>query len=617
MVEATGAGSTYDVPYMYKKHFNPEQITELMNAFKNYDADKSGTIDGKEFKNALKAMGHDEVTDEQANEMLKKVDKNTDNVIDWYEFLDMMQLVKKSGTSFGELVAKKDGTTASVTKGASGGMSTYSSEEVSMIARAISNTCKEDELLKERMPIDPNGEEMFHAVSDGLVLLHLLKHIDEDSIDMRTVNKGSNLNVYKTRENIDMALKGCSTLIKMVSIDAQNFLDKDPQPILGVFWQIIRIITTRKIVLKDVPEIIRLAKDGEEMADLAKLPPEHILIRWLNFHLKNAGQEPNITNLGKDLKDSKALLYVMNQLDSNQCGLEAIDEADDLTRAQKMLDNSVKLGVPDVAGASDICKGNVKVNTIFVAELFNAKHGLEELTKEQYDAAALLDDDNSNDSKEERQFRMWINSLQIEDCFVVDLYDDVRDGLILLRVMDKIQPGSVNWKNIKLNCKNVFDRNFNCDEVEKVARDLGVKLVGVGAEDVREGNKMGVLAIVWQLMRLHYLKIIGSKTETDLINWVNSVTGKSVKNFKDPSFGDGNMLIDLTRDIEPRVVNPDLVTAGETEEDKILNAKYAISIARKLGAAVFLVYDDILGINPKMLLVFVATLYDLKHSVAQ
>ena len=66
MVEATGApaASAYDVPYMYRKHFNPEQITELMNAFKSYDADKSGTIDGKEFKSALKAMGHTEVSDE-------------------------------------------------------------------------------------------------------------------------------------------------------------------------------------------------------------------------------------------------------------------------------------------------------------------------------------------------------------------------------------------------------------------------------------------------------------------------------------------------------------------------------------------------------------------------
>ena len=35
---------------------------------------------------------------------------------------------------------------------------------------------------------------------------------------------------------------------------------------------------------------MRLAQDGEELADLVKLPPENILVRWINYHLKEAGQ---------------------------------------------------------------------------------------------------------------------------------------------------------------------------------------------------------------------------------------------------------------------------------------------------------------------------------------
>jgi plastin-1 len=34
---------------------------------------------------------------------------------------------------------------------------------------------------------------------------------------------------------------------------------------------------------------MRLAKDGEELNDLQKIPPEDILVRWINFHLKAAG----------------------------------------------------------------------------------------------------------------------------------------------------------------------------------------------------------------------------------------------------------------------------------------------------------------------------------------
>jgi hypothetical protein len=41
------------------------------------------------------------------------------------------------------------------------------------------------------------------------------------------------------------------------------------------------------------------------------------------------------------------------------------------------------------------------------------------------------------------------------------------------------------------------------------------------------------------------------------------------------------------------------------------NAKYAISIARKLGATIFLVWEDIRDVNQKMTLTFVAALYDV------
>ena len=73
-----------------------------------------------------------------------------------------------------------------------------------------------------------------------------------------------------------------------------------------------RNVLTKSIDLLHCPEIIRLALEGEELQDLQKLPPEHILIRWINFHLKEAGQERRVTNLGGDLKDSVALLYVLN-----------------------------------------------------------------------------------------------------------------------------------------------------------------------------------------------------------------------------------------------------------------------------------------------------------------
>jgi len=60
--------------------------------------------------------------------------------------------------------------------------------------------------------------------------------------------------------------------------------------------------------------------------------------------------------------------------------------------------------------------------------------------------------------------------------------------------------------------------------------------------------------------------------------------------------------------VEPRVVNWKLVTHGKTDEEKLLNARYAVSVARKLGATIFLLPEDIVEVKPKMMLTFIASI---------
>ena len=82
-----------------------------------------------------------------------------------------------------------------------------------------------------------------------------------------------------------------------------------------------------------------------------------------------------------------------------------------------------------------------------------------------------------------------------------------------------------------------------------------------------------------------------------------------IKNFKDQALSDGQFLIKLCAAVEPRAINWDIVMKGETDEEKANNAKYVISIARKLGAVVFSVWEDIVNVNYKMILVIVCSLF--------
>jgi hypothetical protein len=363
---------------------------------------------------------------------------------------------------------------------------------------------------------------------------------------------------------------------------------------------------------------MRLGFEGEELADLLKLNPEAILIRWINFHLKQQGVDRKVNNLGSDLKDSVALTYVLHALDKDKCSLAGLSEEDLVKRADILIRNSESIGVPSLVRPSDITSGNVKLLTVFVAEIFNTKHGLEELNQEEmeaYEKVGIIDDDVEG-SRDERAFRFWVNSLNIEDVYVNDLIDDFRTGVVPLKVMDKLKPGLINWKTVDKNPNNTFKKGINCGQVIEIAKKLGLKIPGIGGSDFVDGNKKSIIAVVWQLVRLHYLQIIGSMTEDDLLKWANNqVPDLKIKSFKDPALSSGQFLVKLCSAVEPRAINWDIVLPGETDEEKANNSKYVISIARKLGAVVFCVWEDIVNVNPKMILVLVSSLYAIQQEL--
>jgi len=220
------------------------------------------------------------------------------------------------------------------------------------------------------------------------------------------------------------------------------------------------------------------------------------------------------------------------------------------------------------------------------------------------------------ETREEKAFRNWMNSMGV-DPFVNHLYEDLRDGLILLQLFDKIQPGIVNWAQV--NSKkplNKFKQCENCNYAILLGKSLKFSLVGIAGSDIQAANKTLTLGLVWQMLRffiLNYLNNIskskGGKdlTENDIVAWCNQKVrscGKSTQmdSFKDKSLADSLFIVDLLYACQPESVNYSLITPGATDEERMLNAQYTISCARKMGCVVFLLWEDIVEVKPKMLL---------------
>lgn len=52
----------------------------------------------------------------------------------------------------------------------------------------------------------------------------------------------------------------------------------------------------------------------------------------------------------------------------------------------------------------------------------------------------LQEDDDPESSMDERVFKMWINSLNIEDGYINNLIEDMRDGINLNRLLERLKP---------------------------------------------------------------------------------------------------------------------------------------------------------------------------------
>lgn len=123
-----------------------------------------------------------------------------------------------------------------------------------------------------------------------------------------------------------------------------------------------------------MPELVLLLQEGESMASFKKLNPEVILMRWLNYHLKKAGSKRIAKNFTTDLADSEVYGIVLTRLNPSVCS--PIHEKDPIERAAHAISNAKLLGANIFIKPKDICDGNKKLNTTFVAQVFNTCHGL-------------------------------------------------------------------------------------------------------------------------------------------------------------------------------------------------------------------------------------------------
>ncbi|CAK7271408.1 fimbrin [Sporothrix epigloea] len=635
--------------------FQQNEIFELSNAFRNLDVDDKGYLDEATTIKATQASERQPY--DVVRQALKEVDLDSSRRVELEDYVGLIANLRggasepkriSSGASplpgptspKPGVVSQRTGGGGHASKGSISGKihvqgsnanttHTINEDERTEFTRHINAVLAGDPDIGSRLPFATDTFEMFDECRDGLVLAKLINDSVPDTIDERVLNvagrKTKTLNAFQMTENNNIVIEsskgiGCS----VVNIGSGDIIEVREHLILGLIWQIIRRGLLGKIDIKLHPELYRLLEDDETLEQFLRLPPEQILLRWFNYHLKAANWPRRVNNFSSDVKDAENYTVLLAQIGSEYgCTRAPLQTRDTLQRAEEVLQNADKLGCRKFLTPTSLVAGNPKLNLAFVANLFNTHPALDPITEEE---KAEVEDFDAEGEREARVFTLWLNSLDVQPA-VQSFFDDLRDGTVLLQAYDKVVAGSVNWRFVNkrpahggevMRFKAVENTNYAIE----LGKHLGFSLVGIQGADITDGQKTLTLGLVWQLMRRDITvtlsalaQRLGKKeiTDAEMVRWANEMSRKggrdsTIRSFKDGSIGSGVFLLDVLNGMKSSYVDYDLVTPGRTEEDAYLNAKLSISIARKLGATIWLVPEDICQVRARLVTTFIGSL---------
>lgn len=449
--------------------------------------------------------------------------------------------------------------------------------------------------------------------------------------------------------------------------------------------------------------------DVEQTSELNTLTPEQLLLRWINWSLLQqvASGAPlvNQAHYVAHLSDMDVTSYalLLSRVDAWRVehGITSEEgpfDVESASSASVLAYMQTPLQVPHFHTAASVATRHERLNQLLLALLFQACPMMEApAAKVTSPATAALTPGNvrrlsaghermasisaqadisigggssgsvsssgsssfappdaglSDEEGEASILKSYLNSCGIAHVQINHLFTDVRTGLVLLRMLDWLEPGTVEWKQVELNPSHKLKCISNLNLFLQLCRDrLRLPMVNIGAVDVySENNSKYVLAIIWQLLRyntLAKLKEIRNRiqgdgadnkeiTDQSILEWANAkvksrphelavaqhATGAA--SWSDSSLRSSLFLLNLLDNLQEGCVEWSAVEVAAAAADgaevqawQMRNARYAISVCRKLGAELFALPQDIVHANRKQLVLVLASLMACEYALAE
>lgn len=158
---------------------------------------------------------------------------------------------------------------------------------------------------------------------------------------------------------------------------------------------------------------------------------------------------------------------------------------------------------------------------------------------------------------QKRTFTKWCNSHLSERIMKInDIQKDFEDGIPLIALLEQISAkkiGVVN-KNAKIRAQKLE----NTGAALMFLKSEGIKLVGIGPEDITDGNLKLILGLIWTIIlryQIQKISVGGGSAKSDLLAWVRKqIPEYNIQNFKD-DWRDGRALCALGDSLKPGIID--------------------------------------------------------------
>jgi filamin len=215
---------------------------------------------------------------------------------------------------------------------------------------------------------------------------------------------------------------------------------------------------------------------------------------------------------------------------------------------------------------------------------------------------------------QKKTFTRWANQFLAERMLKMnDMQEDLKDGVMICELLEVISSKKVGSFTKKPKTRYQFLENNG--RAINFIKNEGLKLVGIGPEDLVDGKLKLDLGLMWTIILRYHINVIGQGSpKWELLQWVRqqiepyslNKKGDNLKNFT-TDWQDGTVLFALTDSLQPGILTPenmskltkrplqDTQKAMDTAEDaygipKLLDADDLVNNPEELSVMTYISY---------------------------